>query len=218
MCSLLRSSGSLGFEWSYSGAPSCRRVNCFLRRFNRAPQRFALADWCSRGFTLGLLNIAGFIRIRVGSLVLCSNPRCSFVLACVYSGALGIVGFIREYTRAHLRVVGFIRVCISSLGRAYESSGSFGIAHVNSCAPRRRRIHSVSLGFTRTCLGVVAFIWVRMGSLVSDQVSSGSFKFSGVHLRAPKVRRVHSDSRVFTRALLKVARFIRVRVGLLGRV
>ena len=40
------------------------------------------------------------------------------------------------FTRARLGVVGFLPVCVVLLGRAYGSSGSFGLAWGHSVAPR----------------------------------------------------------------------------------
>ena len=45
------------------------------------------------------------------------------------------------FTRARVRVVGFVLERVGSLVRAYGLSGSFGNAWVHSVAPRGRRVH-----------------------------------------------------------------------------
>ena len=136
---------------------------------------------------------------------------------------------MRGFTRALLKVVGFIMVGVGSLGWAYGSSGSFGVAWVHSntpCvvgfirvrvvhsgAPRGRGVHSGSRGFTWVRLPFVGFICVRVGSLRRAYDSSGSFRFPWVHSGAFRIRDVHLCSRVFTRALLGIVGFIRVRMG-----
>ena len=93
----------------------------------------------------------------------------SFGFACVHSGAprvLRIDSVSRGLTRAHLAVVGFIQVCVGSLGRAKGSSGSFGFAWVHLRAFSGRRVSSEWLGFTRARLEFVGVIGVRVGLLV----------------------------------------------------
>ena len=98
-----------------------------------------------------------------------------------------------SFTRALLNVAFAV-----SLGLAYAFSGSFVVAWVHSVVPRRRRVHSVSIGFTRAHLEVFGFIRGR----------------AWVHSRALSGRQVYSGSRGFTWAYLGGDGFIRIRVCL----
>ena len=65
-------------------------------------------------------------------------------------------------------MVGFIRLCVGSLGRVSVSSCSFGVACLNSSAPWSHRVNWGLRGFTLACLGVVLFIVILLGSLVRE--------------------------------------------------
>ena len=104
----------------------------------------------------------GFIRVY-----LCTYG--SFGLGWVHSGAtkdLLVHSGWREFTPAHLAVVGFVLVRLGSLWREYGSSGSFVFARVYSGAQRGHWVHSCTRGFIGAGLGFVVFIRVRVGLLV----------------------------------------------------
>ena len=85
--------------------------------------------------------------VALALVQLCANIRFS-----VHSSSRGL-------TPAR---IGVVWVRVGSLGRAYESSGSFGFAWFNTGGPR---VHSCSRGFTRASLVFVGFFRVRVGSL-----------------------------------------------------
>ena len=72
---------------------------------------------------------------------------------------------LREFTRSHPFVFAWVHSggLVSSIGQAYGSSGSFGLAWDNYGVDRCRRVHSGSLGFTRAALIIVAFILLCLG-------------------------------------------------------
>ena len=137
------------FAWIHYGAPSVRR-----RRWRGYILRGANSGgWVhsvSRGFTAVHLGI-GFIRVRVGSLGYAYiSSSGSLGLPWVHSSALRgrrVHSGLRGFTRAHVVVVGFIRVLVDSLRRT----------------PRGRRVHSVSRRFTLVRLVVVGYIRVCLG-------------------------------------------------------
>ena len=129
------SSGSVGFAWVHSGAPTGRR-----------------ALWVR-----ALLVVVGFILVHVGSFL----SRLGVVgFIRVNVGSLAVVGFLRFRlgSRARLGYVEFIRNREGSLGSVYVSSSSFGFSWVHSCSLIYCRVHSGSLEFTLALLSVVGFI------------------------------------------------------------
>ena len=112
---------------------------------------------------------------------------------------------------AHLRVSGFIRVCLGSLS-----------------ATTVRRVHWGLHGFTQAQLGSARFIRFVMGSFGRTEVLPSSFGITWVNSGASMGRRnysvsrgsfrCHCDSRVFTRARLWVSGCILVRDGSLRHV
>ena len=115
------------------------------------------------------------------------------------------------FTRALLKVSGFIRVRVGSLGCALVSTGSLGFAWVHSCAPRCRRVHWGSSGVTRALLVVAGLIAFCVGSL---ERAEGSHGFTcGLLIVVEFIQR-----RVVSLVLLKPAGFIRISVSVLARV
>ena len=113
-------------------------------------------------------RVAGFIRIRVRSLIVPSRRR-------IHSGSFA-------FYSANILDAWFIRVCLGllsanrghpvhsdSLGlthRAYRSPGSFGFSLILSSAARSRRFHSDNRGFTLARLGFAGYILFHVDSLM----------------------------------------------------
>ena len=141
-----RWSGSFWFAWVGSGAPKCGLVHSGSHEFTRAGLEIVgiiRVHICvalerrrvhsgSRVFIQAHLEIVVFIRVCVGSLWRTQWSSGSFGFAWVHSGAhRGIHSSAPKgrrvhwgshgFSRAHLGVVGFIRVRVGSLRRASES-------------------------------------------------------------------------------------------------
>ena len=92
---------SFGFAWIHWVRPSGRRVHSGSRRF-----------------TCVLLNVAGFIRVRMGSLDRGKLSSRSFRFASVHTRANkghGVHSGSRIFTCALLTVAGFIRIHVGLL-------------------------------------------------------------------------------------------------------
>ena len=97
------SQGSFSFLWVHSGAPSGRPVHPGKREFNRA-----------------LLEVVGFIGVRIGSLVRAWRSSDSFGFAWVHLEARcdRFYAGSRGFTQARIGVVGLIGVRVGSLKRS----------------------------------------------------------------------------------------------------
>ena len=127
--------------------------------------------------SLGRLEVAGDITVRVGSL---GRPYVSsgpFGFACVPSGASNgrrVHSGSCTFTQALLWVTEIIGFHVGSHMRAERSAGLLGFPWVHSRTPKVRRVHCV---FTHALLKLAGFIRV-----------------SGAHLGAPWGRQFHSNS------------------------
>ena len=104
--------------------------------------------------------VVGFIGVRVGSIGRAQGSSGLFGFAWVHSGTpmcLRVHSGSREFTLAHIEIVGFIPFRVGPL-----RSRSTGIKWVHSCAYRGRW---------------VGFIRVRVGSLECGKVWTGSSRF-----------------------------------------
>ena len=95
----------------------------------------------------------------------------------------GSVGF----THARIGVAGFIRYCVGDICRKFHSSSrkftrasssSFGLAWVQSGAPRSFPVHCVWRGFTLALLVLTGLICIRVDSLVRAYGSMGLSGFA----------------------------------------
>ena len=106
---------------------------------------------CSRGFTRAILVVAGFIRVRAGSLLPAYVTQDSFAS----SGPTRV--------RRGFAVFGVNRFNVGLLGRTKGSPCSFEFAKVHSVARSGRKVPSGSCGLTMLCVVFARFFLVRVG-------------------------------------------------------